>query len=119
MPDHLGWHEQGDGRLYLGIPVASGRIVDGEALRNSAPRCARSSTRFGCDPILMPSQDIILSEIAPQDREAIEAMLRAHGVRLAADMLPARALGAGLPGAADLRPGPDRGRAGAATTSSA
>ena len=47
-------------------------------------------TRFGCNPILMPSQDIILSEIAPQDRKAIEAMLRAHGVRLAADMLPAR-----------------------------
>ena len=36
-------------------------------------------TRFGCNPILMPSQDIILSEIAPQDRKAIEAMLRAHG----------------------------------------
>ncbi len=29
VPDHLGWHEQGDGKLYLGIPVASGRIVDG------------------------------------------------------------------------------------------
>ena len=28
VPDHLGWHEQGDGKLYLGIPVASGRIAD-------------------------------------------------------------------------------------------
>ena len=118
VPDHLGWHEQGDGRLYLGIPVASGRIVDGDGgqIRTALREIV---TRFGCDPILMPSQDIILSEIAPQDRDAIEAMLRAHGVRLAADMLPARALGAGLPGPADLRPGPDRGRAGAATTSSA
>src|SRR3954454_17569573 len=28
VPDHLGWHEQGDGRLYLGVPVPSGRIAD-------------------------------------------------------------------------------------------
>ncbi len=26
--DHLGWHEQGDGRLFLGIPVENGRIKD-------------------------------------------------------------------------------------------
>ena len=44
---------------------------------------------FGVDPILMPSQDIILSEIGPEDRDAITAMLRAHGVRLAEDLLPA------------------------------
>src|SRR5438067_3646898 len=30
VPDHLGWHAQGDGRLYLGVPVASGRIADNE-----------------------------------------------------------------------------------------
>ena len=45
-------------------------------------------SRFRCDPILMPSQDIILSEIRPDDRRAIEAVLREHGVRLADDMLP-------------------------------
>jgi sulfite reductase (ferredoxin) len=84
VPDHLGWHDQGDGKLYLGLPVSSGRIV-GEirtALREIV-------SRFHCDPILMPSQDIILSEICPKDRGAIEAMLREHGVRLAGDMLPA------------------------------
>ena len=84
VPDHLGWHEQGDGKLYLGIPVSSGRIA-GEiraALREIV-------SRFRCDPILMPSQDIILSEIYPEDRAAIETVLRQHGVRLADDMLPA------------------------------
>jgi sulfite reductase (ferredoxin) len=84
VPDHLGWHEQGDGKLYLGIPVSSGRIA-GEirtALREIV-------SRFRCDPILMPSQDVILSETRPAHRGAIEAILREHGVSLVGDMLPA------------------------------
>jgi len=88
VPDHLGWHEQGDGRLYLGIPVSSGRVVD------STQSCIRTALReiverFGCDPILMPSQDIILSEIRPQDRDTIEGVLREHGVPRAEDIAPA------------------------------
>jgi sulfite reductase (ferredoxin) len=87
VPDHLGWHEQGDGKLYLGSPVSSGRIVDDE--RSRVCTALREIVgRFRCDPILMPSQDIILSEIRPEDRGAIEAVLRSHRVRLAGDMLP-------------------------------
>ena len=87
VPDHLGWHEQGDGKLYLGLPVVSGRVVDGE---NSRLRSALREivARFGVDPILMPSQDIILSNIAAADRPAILAVLREHGVRLAEELLP-------------------------------
>jgi sulfite reductase (ferredoxin) len=88
VPDHLGWHEQGDGKLYVGIPVSSGRIVDsGQSQIRTALR--EIVSRFRVDPILMPSQDIILSEIRPQDRDAIMAILREHGVRLGEDMLPA------------------------------
>ncbi len=36
----------------------------------------------------MPTQDIILSDISPRDRDAIEAVLRANGVRLAEELLP-------------------------------
>jgi sulfite reductase (ferredoxin) len=87
VPDHMGWHEQGDGRLFLGLPVASGRIVDDERaqLRTALRQIVR---RFGCDPILMPSQDIILSNIAAENREPITAILRAHKVRLGEDLLP-------------------------------
>ena len=28
VDDHLGWHAQGDGKLFLGIPVENGRIKD-------------------------------------------------------------------------------------------
>ena len=87
VPDHLGWHEQRDGRLYLGLPVASGRIVDNE---HSRLRTALREIvgQFGADPILMPSQDIILSNIAPADRSAIAALLRANQARVAEDLLP-------------------------------
>src|SRR5205085_1998407 len=75
VPDHLGWHAQGDGKWFIGVPVASGRIVDDERSRvRTALR--EIVARFGCDPILMPSQDIILSEVRPQDRDAITALLR-------------------------------------------
>src|SRR6516165_9626966 len=88
VPDHLGWHEQRDGKLYLGVPVSSGRIVDnGQSRIRAALR--EIVARFRSDPILMPSQDIIISEIRPEDRGAIEAILRSHRVRLAHDMLPA------------------------------
>ena len=89
VPDHLGWHEQGDGRWYLGVPIASGRIVDGAGakLRTALREIV---TRFGCDPILMPSQDIILSEVSHEDRDAITGTLRAHHVDLAEDLLPAQ-----------------------------
>ena len=88
VPDHLGWHEQGDGRLYLGIPVSSGRVVDGgqSRLRTALREIVE---QFRCDPILMPSQDIILSEIRPQDQGAVKSLLRQHRVRLAEDIAPA------------------------------
>jgi sulfite reductase (ferredoxin) len=97
VTDHLGWHEQGDGKLYLGIPVSSGRVVDNErALLRTALR--EIVERFRCDPILMPSQDIILSEIRPQDRDAIEGVLREHRVRLADDITPADRWALACPG---------------------
>jgi sulfite reductase (ferredoxin) len=85
--DHLGWHEQGDGLWYLGVPVASGRILDTETVR------LRSALRqvirdYGIDPVLTPAQDILLSNIASADKRAITAALRAAGVTLAADLTP-------------------------------
>jgi sulfite reductase (ferredoxin) len=85
--DHLGWHDQGDGKLYLGLPIASGRIADRgeERLRTALREAIR---RFRLDPILTPSQDILLSNIERTDRPALHELLRAHGVVMAQDLTP-------------------------------
>ena len=87
VPDLLGWHEQGDGKLWLGVPVAAGRIADvgsmrlRNAMRTIAERHAPGIT-------MTPQQDVLLTDIAPDDRAAVEQVLRAHGVTLAAEMSP-------------------------------
>jgi sulfite reductase (ferredoxin) len=46
--------------------------------------------KFGCNPVLMPSQDILLSDIAPDMRAVVERELRDHGITLASDITPVR-----------------------------
>jgi sulfite reductase (ferredoxin) len=86
--DHLGWHEQGDGRLYLGIPIPSGRIADGEARIRTALRTIVE--RFQVPPTLTPTQDIILADVRPEDRAALDAILGEHGVVTAERVSPVR-----------------------------
>ncbi len=92
VPDLLGWHEQGDGRLWLGVPVAAGRIVDGGP---SQPAGARLRTalrvigeRFAPGFVMTPQQDVLLTGVRPQDRAAIDAILAEHGTQAAAAMSP-------------------------------
>jgi sulfite reductase (ferredoxin) len=87
VPELLGWHEQGDGQWWLGVPVPSGRISDtgGVALRTALREVV---DRFRLDPVMTPQQDVLLSNIAPRDRAAVEAVLRGHRVTFAEDLTP-------------------------------
>ncbi len=87
VPDLLGWHEQGDGNLWLGVPVPSGRIEDTASVRlRTALR--EIVTGYGTDPIMTPQQDVLLPGLRPADCPAVEALLRVHGVKLAGDYSP-------------------------------
>ena len=87
VPELLGWHEQGDGNLWLGVPVPSGRIEDAGAIRLRTALRELVATH-GIDPIMTPQQDVLLPAIHPRDRAAVEALLRGHGVKLANDYSP-------------------------------
>jgi sulfite reductase (ferredoxin) len=90
--DHLGWHGQGDGRFYLGLAVPSGRIVDGREAGAGRLRSALRAIveRFGAAPVLTPTQDILLSDIAAADRGAVDALLAEHGVATPERLPPVR-----------------------------
>lgn len=47
VADHMGWHDQGNGLLYLGLPISSGRIQDTAATRlRSAFAPSSSSSKW-------------------------------------------------------------------------
>jgi len=87
--DHLGWHEQGDGRWFFGLFVENGRILDREGFRlKSALREICRVYRPGI--LLTPQQNILFSDIASADRSGLESILRGHGVTLPDEVSLAR-----------------------------
>lgn len=79
--DFLGWHPQGDGKLFLGISVQNGRIKDdGDFKLKTVLR--KLVERLNIPMMLTPSQDVILFDIDPAKRQYVNRMLREHGVKL-------------------------------------
>src|SRR5262249_45162096 len=75
--DHIGWHEQGNGRWFYGLNVENGRILDHDAFRlKTALR--EICKRFKRTIRLTPHQSILLCDIAEADRPALEQVLRDH-----------------------------------------
>ena len=77
--DHLGWHEQGDGKWYTGIFISSGRIIDNKnkkiktGLRNIIKKFNPSVT-------LSTDQNIILGNINEKDRNIIDQLLKQYSI---------------------------------------
>lgn len=89
VEDHMGWHEQGDGKLYLGINVENGRIKDeGDLQLKSAFRAILN--KYGMETRLTALQGVILCDIDPAEKETIEGILKEHGVPLAEELTLAR-----------------------------
>src|SRR5690349_9944076 len=85
--DHMGWHAQGDGRFYLGLPIANGRIKDEGSVRlRTALRTIFSTV--AARPILMATQDILIADLSIDDRETVDGILKEHGVALPLDVTP-------------------------------
>jgi sulfite reductase (ferredoxin) len=77
--DFLGWHEQGDGKLFLGISIVNGRIKDEGTLKlRSALRSI--VTKYQIPMRVTPHQNVLIYDISPADRDAIDTILTTHGV---------------------------------------
>ena len=76
---HLGWREQGDGRWSLGVSVENGRIKDeGKLKLRTGLRRVVENFRPGVR--LTPNHDVLLTDIPAEQREIVDAMLRAFGI---------------------------------------
>ena len=77
--DFLGWNEQGDGKLFFGLSVENGRVKnEGSFQLKTALKVIIE--RFELPMRLTANHNIILYEIEPQDQQAIEAILKEHGI---------------------------------------
>ena len=81
LDDHLGWHEQGDGRLFYGLFVENGRVQDdGESRLKTALR--RLVEEHGPVLWMTAQQNLLISGVEPAGRTAVERLLTGHGVSL-------------------------------------
>ncbi len=87
--DHLGWHEQGDGRWFYGLNVENGRIKDeGDFRLKSALRKICTEIKPGIR--LTAHQSILFTDIAPEQKQDLEEILQRHGVKLSHEISAVR-----------------------------
>lgn len=78
--DFLGWHEQGDGNLFLGISIENGRIKDeGSFKLKSALR--EIEERFALPIRLTANHNLVLYEIEPSQQVEIQEILQRCGIQ--------------------------------------
>lgn len=77
--DFLGWHEQGDGKLFLGISVQNGRIMD-DAKMQLRTALREIVQQFDLPMRLTPHHNVIFYEIEPEKQEAVEEILSRYHV---------------------------------------
>ena len=89
VDDHLGWHDQGDGKLFLGINIENGRIKDEGELRIKT--CLRALlAKYPVNVRLTALQSVLLCDLDPAWKADIEATMKEHGMALAEDLTLAR-----------------------------
>jgi sulfite reductase (NADPH) hemoprotein beta-component len=77
--DLYGWHQQFDGKYFLGLFVENGRIKDAGDYRLKTG-LRRVAEQFRPGLRLTPSQNILLINVNTNDKDAITRLLSEHGV---------------------------------------
>jgi sulfite reductase (ferredoxin) len=77
--DYLGWHDQGDGNLFLGISIENGRVQDAGTLRlKTALR--EIEQRFALPMRLTANHNVVLYDINPALKGDIAEILQRCGI---------------------------------------
>jgi sulfite reductase (ferredoxin) len=77
--DHLGWHQQADGRWFIGIYVENGRVRDvGDRRYRSGLRALVQQYRPGVT--ITGQQNILLDGFTTEQKAEVELILAAYGI---------------------------------------
>ncbi len=77
--DFLGWHEQGDGKLFVGISVENGRIKDeGSFQLKTALR--QIVQKYNLPLLVTPHQNVMIYDISPELKSEIQGILSRSGI---------------------------------------
>lgn len=79
VDDHLGWHQQADGRWLLGLNIVNGRIKDTET-QQTRTGLREVIKQFRPNIRLTAQQNMLLADIAEDQRTALEAKLNTYGI---------------------------------------
>src|SRR6185503_6252717 len=87
--DLLGWHQQTNGNYFLGLFVENGRIKDADGYRLKSG-LRKTIEQFKTEVRLTASQNLLLVDVRPEQRDGIEALLNEHGVSVENPFSPIR-----------------------------
>ncbi len=79
VDDHLGWHQQVDGRWFIGIYVENGRVNDvgGRRMRSGLRAIIQ---QFDPAVVITGQQNIILSGFTTEQRVQVDQLMVAYGI---------------------------------------
>ena len=78
--DFLGWNEQGDGKLFVGISVDNGRIKDeGSFQLKTALR--EIVQKYNLPILATPHQNVLIYDISPDIKQEIQGILDRCGIQ--------------------------------------
>lgn len=94
--DWMGWWDQGDGKLFLGVHIENGRVKDEGSFRlKTALRVLVD--KYNLPAVMSPTQSIILRDINPKDKADIDSILAQHGVKPLEEVDPLNRLAMACP----------------------
>lgn len=80
VEDNLGWHEQGDGKLYCAVYVNMGRITDVAGGPQYRSAFAEIASTLDLPLIVTPNTNLIVAEVQPAQKASVDAILAKHGI---------------------------------------
>ena len=89
VSDQLGWHEQGDGKLFVGIHVPQGRISDNEEKQNRTA-FRQIALKFNRPVRITPNANIYFYDIDKSNRADIDQILRDSNIETGDDFTATR-----------------------------